>query len=75
VLLGRVDREIHRFADGGEAWFAESRRARLVKNLLYYVAQADASRVLRRASPTSVRPIASTRCCRRKPNFSTRKAR
>ena len=45
LLLGRVDREIHRFADGGEAAFASKPPRDLVKNLLYYVAQADASKV------------------------------
>ena len=45
LLLGRVDREIHRFADGGEIAFAAKPPRELVKNLLYYVAQADASKV------------------------------
>jgi len=44
LLLGRVDREIHRFADGGETAFAAKPPRELVKNLLYYVAQADASK-------------------------------
>ncbi|HEY0179178.1 MAG TPA: Hpt domain-containing protein [Dokdonella sp.] len=41
LLFGRVDREIHRFAGGGEAEFASAPPRELVKNLLYYVAHAS----------------------------------
>ncbi len=44
LLLGRVDREIHRFAEGGEAAFAAKPPRELTKNLLYYVAQSDAGK-------------------------------
>lgn len=43
LLLGRVDREIHRFADGGEAAFAARPPRELCKNLLYYLAQAESA--------------------------------
>ncbi|MBX3689875.1 Hpt domain-containing protein [Dokdonella sp.] len=45
LLLGRVDREIHRLAELGESAFAAKPPRELVKNLLYYVAQADATKV------------------------------
>ncbi|MCC7254297.1 MAG: Hpt domain-containing protein, partial [Dokdonella sp.] len=48
LLLGRVDREIHRLAESGEAAFAAKSPRELVKNLLYYVAQADAAKVTSR---------------------------
>ncbi|MGN6521375.1 MAG: Hpt domain-containing protein [Dokdonella sp.] len=40
LLFGRVDREIHRFAEGGEATFAAKPPRELVKNLLYYIAHS-----------------------------------
>ncbi|MEO5560410.1 MAG: Hpt domain-containing protein, partial [Dokdonella sp.] len=40
LLFGRVDREIHRFADRGEIGFAASPPRELTKNLLYYVAHS-----------------------------------
>jgi chemosensory pili system protein ChpA (sensor histidine kinase/response regulator) len=40
LLFGRVDREIHRFADRGEAGFAVSPPRELTKNLLYYIAHS-----------------------------------
>ncbi|HEU4665954.1 MAG TPA: Hpt domain-containing protein [Dokdonella sp.] len=43
LLFGRVDREIHRFAEGGEAAFASKPPRELVKNLLYYVAHSGAN--------------------------------
>ncbi|MBC6941197.1 MAG: hybrid sensor histidine kinase/response regulator [Xanthomonadales bacterium] len=45
LLLGRVDREIHRFAEGGEAAFAARPPRELTKNLLYYIAQAESGGV------------------------------
>ncbi|MEO7433353.1 MAG: Hpt domain-containing protein [Dokdonella sp.] len=43
LLFGRVDREIHRFADRGEIGFAASPPRELTKNLLYYVAHSTAT--------------------------------
>jgi chemosensory pili system protein ChpA (sensor histidine kinase/response regulator) len=40
LLFGRVDREIHRFADRGEIGFAANPPRELTKNLLYYVAHS-----------------------------------
>jgi chemosensory pili system protein ChpA (sensor histidine kinase/response regulator) len=40
LLFGRVDREIHRFATGGEAPFSATPPRELTKNLLYYVAHS-----------------------------------
>ena len=40
TLIGRIDREIKRLIDKGEAAFADSIPDDLVKNILYYVAQA-----------------------------------
>ncbi|MEA3411888.1 MAG: Hpt domain-containing protein [Pseudomonadota bacterium] len=40
-LLGRVDREIRELIDVGEAGVDDALREDLIKNLLYYVAQAD----------------------------------
>jgi chemosensory pili system protein ChpA (sensor histidine kinase/response regulator) len=41
LLFGRVDREIHRFADSGEVDFAAAPPRELTKNLLYYVAHSS----------------------------------
>jgi chemosensory pili system protein ChpA (sensor histidine kinase/response regulator) len=43
LLFGRVDREIHRFAEVGEGGFAARAPRELTKNLLYYVAHAGSS--------------------------------
>jgi len=43
LLFGRVDREIHRFAEAGENGFAARAPRELTKNLLYYIAQAGAN--------------------------------
>ncbi len=43
LLFGRVDREIHRFAEGGESGFGATPPRELVKNLLYYVAHSAES--------------------------------
>ncbi|MEO7326004.1 MAG: Hpt domain-containing protein, partial [Dokdonella sp.] len=40
LLFGRVDREVHRFADRGEIGFAANPPRELTKNLLYYVAHS-----------------------------------
>ena len=40
LLFGRVDREIHRFAESGEGGFAAAPPRETTKNLLYYVAHA-----------------------------------
>jgi len=40
LLFGRVDREIHRFAEVGEGGFAARPPRELTKNLLYYIAHA-----------------------------------
>ncbi len=40
LLFGRVDREIHRFADRGETAFTTAPPRELTKNLLYYVAHS-----------------------------------
>ncbi|MBA8882474.1 Hpt domain-containing protein [Dokdonella fugitiva] len=45
LLFGRVDREIHRFAEGGEAAFAARPPRELVKNLLYYIAHSGSNGV------------------------------
>ena len=42
LQLGRVDREIHRFAMMGEAAFAAASSRELIKNLLYYCAHSSA---------------------------------
>ena len=41
LLLGKVDREIKRIIDGGEAAVIETPATELLKNLLYYVAQSQ----------------------------------
>src|SRR5688572_16606418 len=51
LLFGRVDREIHRFAQAGEAGFAAEPPRELTKNLLYYVAHTVAAN----ATPASAR--------------------
>jgi len=51
LLFGRVDREIHRFAQIGEARFTAEPPRETTKNLLYYVAQTAASG----ATPASAR--------------------
>ena len=43
VLVGRVDREIKRLIDGGEAAFAATPPSELSKGLLYYVAHSTAT--------------------------------
>jgi len=43
LLFGRVDREIHRFAEVGEGGFAARAPRELTKNLLYYVAHAGST--------------------------------
>ncbi|MBK9654733.1 MAG: Hpt domain-containing protein [Rhodanobacteraceae bacterium] len=43
LLAGRVDRELKRLIDAGEAAFANNPPTDLVKGLLYYVAQSKAS--------------------------------
>ncbi len=43
LLAGRVDRELKRLIDAGEASFAAAPPTDLVKGLLYYVAQSKAS--------------------------------
>lgn len=43
LLIGRVDREIKRLIDGGEAAFSAQPPNELTKGLLYYVAQSSAS--------------------------------
>jgi chemosensory pili system protein ChpA (sensor histidine kinase/response regulator) len=43
LLFGRVDREIHRFAEAGEGGFSARAPRELTKNLLYYVAHAGSS--------------------------------
>jgi chemosensory pili system protein ChpA (sensor histidine kinase/response regulator) len=43
LLFGKVDREIKRLLDGGEASFRTSAPTDLTKNLLYYIAHAAAS--------------------------------
>jgi chemosensory pili system protein ChpA (sensor histidine kinase/response regulator) len=43
LLFGRVDREIHRFAEGGEAVFVAKPPRELTKNLLYYIAHTSTS--------------------------------
>lgn len=45
-LFGRLDREIKRIIDGGEAPFAISPATDLLKNLLYYIASADSENPL-----------------------------
>ncbi|HEX6833904.1 MAG TPA: Hpt domain-containing protein, partial [Rudaea sp.] len=40
LLFGKVDREIKRLVDGGEAGFAENPPRELTKNLLYYIAHS-----------------------------------
>jgi len=45
LLFGRVDREIHRFAEGGEATFAAKPPRELIKNLLYYIAHSGSNGV------------------------------
>ncbi|MEO6687808.1 MAG: Hpt domain-containing protein, partial [Dokdonella sp.] len=45
LLFGRVDREIHRFADRGEIGFAANPPRELTKNLLYYVAHSTGTGV------------------------------
>jgi chemosensory pili system protein ChpA (sensor histidine kinase/response regulator) len=42
LLFGKVDREIKRLVDMGEAGFAESPPRELTKNLLYYIAHSTA---------------------------------
>ena len=44
LLFGRVDREIARFASGGEPAFAAAPPRELTKNLLYYIAHSDGTR-------------------------------
>ena len=51
LLFGRVDREIHRFAQNGEAGFKADPPRELTKNLLYYVAHTVAGG----ATPASAR--------------------
>ena len=51
LLFGRVDREIHRFAQSGEAGFTAEPPRDLTKNLLYYVAHTVAAD----ATPASAR--------------------
>ncbi|HEX3895136.1 MAG TPA: Hpt domain-containing protein, partial [Rudaea sp.] len=42
LLFGKVDREIKRLVDGGEASFRNAPPVELVKNLLYYIAHSAA---------------------------------
>ncbi|HEX3122676.1 MAG TPA: Hpt domain-containing protein, partial [Rhodanobacteraceae bacterium] len=43
LLFGKIDRQIKRLVDGGEAEFAADPPRELTKNLLYYVAHATAA--------------------------------
>jgi len=43
LLFGKVDREIKRLVDSGEAVFRTTPPADLTKNLLYYIAHSDAA--------------------------------
>ncbi len=43
LLFGKVDREIKRLVDGGEASFRSAPPVELTKNLLYYIAHSAAS--------------------------------
>ena len=43
LLFGKVDREIKRLVDGGEASFSNAPPVELTKNLLYYIAHSAAS--------------------------------
>jgi chemosensory pili system protein ChpA (sensor histidine kinase/response regulator) len=51
LLFGRVDRQIHRFAESGEAGLASAPPRELTKNLLYYIAHSGEEG----ASPRSAR--------------------